>query len=370
MNGPKNVVANFTQNQYTLTVNIAPSGSGLVTKVPDKTTYVYGDVVTLTATANAGYTFSNWSGDATGSTNPVTVTINGNKNVTANFTQNQYTLAVNIAPSGSGLVTKVPDKTTYVYGDVVTLTATGNAGYTFSNWSGDATGSTNPVSLTINGNKNVTANFTQNQYTLTANIAPSDSGLVTKVPDKTTYVYGEQVTLTAAAASGYTFKDWSGGLTGVQNPATITMNGPKNITATFSIGNGTATRDLPDSYTPSAPSTVVITVTPGGTTQSYRVEDVPPNGWSATDINENGQWDSVNKKVKWGPFFDASNRTLSYKATPPGWETGTNTFSGTATFDESNVLIGGDQTILTSKAAGVISLPWTGQSKCYSNTDC
>ena len=244
INGNKNVTANFTQNQYTLTVNIAPSGSGLITKVPDKTTYIYGDVVTLTATANAGYTFSNWSGDATGSTNPVTVTINGNKNVTANFTQNQYTLTVNIAPSGSGLITKVPDKTTYVYGDVVTLTATANAGYTFSNWSGDATGSTNPVTVTINGNKNVTANFTQNQYTLTVNIAPSGSGLITKVPDKTTYVYGDVVTLTATANAGYTFSNWSGDATGSTNPVTVTINGNKNVTANFTQNQYTLTVNI------------------------------------------------------------------------------------------------------------------------------
>ncbi len=75
-------------NQYVLTVTISPSNSaGSVTKNPDKSTYGNGDTVTLTATPNAGYTFSNWTGDASGSTNPITLTMNGNKTVIANFTQ-------------------------------------------------------------------------------------------------------------------------------------------------------------------------------------------------------------------------------------------------------------------------------------------
>jgi uncharacterized repeat protein (TIGR02543 family) len=56
-------------------------------KNPDKAKYTYGQQVQLTATANPGCTFNNWSGDATGSTNSVTVTIDGNKTVTANFTE-------------------------------------------------------------------------------------------------------------------------------------------------------------------------------------------------------------------------------------------------------------------------------------------
>ena len=69
-------------------------------------------------------------------------------------------MALTINPAGSGSVVKSPDKAAYGYGDVVQLTAAANSGYTFSNWSGDAGGSTNPISITINGNKTVTANFT------------------------------------------------------------------------------------------------------------------------------------------------------------------------------------------------------------------
>jgi len=60
--------------------------NGTVAKVPNQATYNHGSSVVLTATAAAGYAFSSWSGDATGTTNPLTVIMNANKNITANFT--------------------------------------------------------------------------------------------------------------------------------------------------------------------------------------------------------------------------------------------------------------------------------------------
>jgi uncharacterized repeat protein (TIGR02543 family) len=153
---------------YTLTVNINPQGAGSVSLNPGGGNYPPGSQVTLTATPNPGYTFSSWSGDASGSTNPTTITMNGNKSVTANFTvipPCSYTLSVNIipltyAPPAPGTVTINPQKNTYCAGDQVTLKATPNSGWTFSSWSGGASGSANPTTITMNGNKSVTANFT------------------------------------------------------------------------------------------------------------------------------------------------------------------------------------------------------------------
>ena len=165
--------------QYTLTANII--GSGSVSKNPDKSTYNPGEQVTLTATPGSGYSFGNWSGDASGTTNLVTLTMNGNKTVTANFTQGpppptQYGLVVNTV--GSGSVVKNPDKSTYNPGEQVTLTATPGSGYSFSSWSGDASETTNPVTLTMNGNKAVTAIFTPaaGNLVVTPNIGLSASG--------------------------------------------------------------------------------------------------------------------------------------------------------------------------------------------------
>jgi uncharacterized repeat protein (TIGR02543 family) len=147
-------------DQNTLTYNTV--GSGTVDVVPDEATYLCGDVVTLTATAAEGWSFGGWSGDLSGSANPITATMTGSRVVTATFTQDAYTLTVH--KDGNGTVTVEPDQPTYEFGDVVTLTATPNTYWVFDYWSGDLTGDTSPKTLTMNGDKVVTATFEQTTY--------------------------------------------------------------------------------------------------------------------------------------------------------------------------------------------------------------
>lgn len=68
---------------YTLTAN---AENGTITLYPAGGTYLSGTVVTVTATPDSGFKFSGWSGDLSGSENPATITIDGNKSITANFT--------------------------------------------------------------------------------------------------------------------------------------------------------------------------------------------------------------------------------------------------------------------------------------------
>ncbi len=157
--------------EYTLTITI--DGSGSVTKNPNQATYPYGTVVTLTAVPNTGWVFGSWTGNLSGSTNPTTITMNGNKSVTAHFTANQYTLTVSTV--GSGSVTKNPDQATYTYGQVVTLTAVPAAGWAFTSWTGDLSGNQNPKTITMNANKAVTAHFADSQAPQILNIARTTS---------------------------------------------------------------------------------------------------------------------------------------------------------------------------------------------------
>jgi uncharacterized repeat protein (TIGR02543 family) len=227
MTEDKVVTATFTQDEYALTVNTA--GSGSVDKDPDQATYHYGDVVTLTAMADSGWTFAGWSGDLTGTDITATKTITGDTAITATFMLDEYTLTVNTA--GSGSVDKDPGQATYHYGDVVTLTATADPGWTFAGWSGDLSGSTNPATITITGDAGVTATFSQDEYTLMVNVA--GNGRVTVDPDQVTYHYGDLVTLTAIADPEWTFIGWSGDLRSTDNPYAITITSATTTTATF-----------------------------------------------------------------------------------------------------------------------------------------
>jgi hypothetical protein len=117
--------------------------------------------VTLLAANRPDLVFQNWSGDLTGSTNPAQVVINGNKNITANFnTVNTYT--VSTATVGIGSVTLSPAGGQYADGTTITVAANSVLNSTFLGWSGALSG-TNPVqTLLVNGNKSLTANFSNN----------------------------------------------------------------------------------------------------------------------------------------------------------------------------------------------------------------
>lgn len=61
------------------------SNNGNVFRSPDQSSFSSGQKVVLTPVANNGYRFTGWSGDANGAASPLTVTMDGNKTITANF---------------------------------------------------------------------------------------------------------------------------------------------------------------------------------------------------------------------------------------------------------------------------------------------
>lgn len=68
---------------YTLTTNVSPSGANSVS--PSGGEYESGVQVTLTASPASGYIFDHWTGDASGATATITITMNSDRSVTAHF---------------------------------------------------------------------------------------------------------------------------------------------------------------------------------------------------------------------------------------------------------------------------------------------
>ena len=215
---------------YTLTTQVSPTESGTVK--PSGGEFLVGNSAQLKATPAEGYVFDRWEGDITGSSNPAFVRFNSNRSVTAHFSVKQYNL--NIEIQGNGIVREtVVERSSAVS---VRLDAEAEEGWSFREWSGDLTGTSNPDTISIEDGeeKAVTAIFEQDapdEYTLTVNT--QGEGSVGVDPDKSAYTGGEEVTLTASAASGWSFKEWSGDLSGSDNPAAITVDNDKSITALF-----------------------------------------------------------------------------------------------------------------------------------------
>ena len=327
--------ANFT-TQYSLTTSASPSGGGTIS--PSGTNwYNSGQAVSVSATANTGYSFSNWTGDLSGSTNPTSLAMSGPKSVTANFAAIPETVSTPTTPSGptngvtgtsysystggassnlghsveyqfdwkgdgtdlspwgsatlsktwtvagtyqvrararcithTGVVSSwsnalsvsisaaaisctvasspsglqvVVDGATYTAprtfswnpgsSHTVSVSSPQSVGsgvqYVYSSWSdggGQSHTITAPSSTTT-----YTANFTT-QYSLTTSASPSGGGTIS--PSGTNwYNSGQAVSVSATANTGYSFSNWTGDLSGSTNPTSLAMSGPRSVTVEF-----------------------------------------------------------------------------------------------------------------------------------------
>ena len=191
-----------------LTINI--EGQGEVVASPSESPYPHLAKVTLTATADEDFAFSQWSGDIVSGDNPLVVEMDADKTITANFVlsvtgyrlwvyqyfneterdddeisgegadpdedgltnereyelgtnpkevNGPHTLVVNIVGEGS-VELSPPGGGPYTYGTEVTVTPTGTPEFAFTSWSGtDGSGSDNPLVVVMDKDKTINANF-------------------------------------------------------------------------------------------------------------------------------------------------------------------------------------------------------------------
>jgi len=131
----------------------------------DSNNYEEGDPVTVLGSGSltkTGFTFTGWNTAANGSGTAYAPDDTFNMpdhNVTlyAQWDQNCYSLTVNIV--GSGSVDKNPDEDCYAYGTDVILTPQPNQCWYFDGWSDDLSGNSDPETINMNDNKEVTAIF-------------------------------------------------------------------------------------------------------------------------------------------------------------------------------------------------------------------
>ncbi|MBR1995850.1 MAG: hypothetical protein IJ989_01170 [Paludibacteraceae bacterium] len=207
---------------YTLTTNVDAT-MGQVTGNDGQ--YLEGTKATITAVANRGHKFLNWTvGEETKTENPLTLIINSDLTVTANFEAlPAYTITATANDAAMGSVTGAG---TYYEGEEVTLKATANAGHAFVDWSNGAIETT--LTFAATKDSTVQANFKVLSYTVA--LATNDEAKGS-VAGAGTYDYGTEVELTATPAEGYELLYWSDRST--ENPRTITVNGNKALSAYF-----------------------------------------------------------------------------------------------------------------------------------------
>ena len=127
------IEAVFAIDTFTIVVTADPTEGG---SVSGGGTYSYGQTVDLSATANAGYHFVNWTEDGleVSTDAAYSFTATADRALVAHFAIDTFTITVTADPTEGG---SVSGGGVYNYGQTVELSATANAGYHFVNWTED-----------------------------------------------------------------------------------------------------------------------------------------------------------------------------------------------------------------------------------------
>lgn len=170
-----------------------------------------GSWVTLNATPKKGYKFLGWYDNDTliSSDSSYTFTIgNDDLSYVAKFTYESYNLVIESESTEKGTVSESTGK--YNYLDSATINATPNKGYSFDGWYSGSTlvSKENPYTFAM-PYRNVTyrAKFNTNKYVLSLNNANESLG---SISGEGTFLYGNNVTITATPNTGVSFLGWYG----------------------------------------------------------------------------------------------------------------------------------------------------------------
>jgi uncharacterized protein (TIGR02145 family)/uncharacterized repeat protein (TIGR02543 family) len=318
---------------YGLTTKIEPQGWGTVS-VPALQNYPSGTQVSIRAIPNAdsGGIFVGWSGASSSTGNPVTITMNSDTTLTANFRWPK--LSVVASPDTGGSVSYEPKAEYYPVGTEVkaTATATSASGYGFMGWSGASTDTAKTVTITMNRDITLTANF--KRFALNVNVSPAAGGSLSYEPNLEFYPPGTEVTVTAVPASGYNFINWSnwsemGSTTDTAKTVTVTMDRDRTPTANFA-----KTPTLTINVLPENSGTVSYTIIPPSTMYdpfNLKVKAIPAEGYMFSG------WTDVN-----GGYI---NRTLDYldtgtirEVSPGGNVTVTANFGQISKIESENII--------------------------------
>ncbi|MDR0207370.1 MAG: chitobiase/beta-hexosaminidase C-terminal domain-containing protein [Bacteroidales bacterium] len=196
--GARSLVANYVLKTYTIAVSANPVAGGTAS---GGGTYTHNNPVSLTATANTGYHFVNWteSGTPVSTANPYNFTATGNRILVANFVLNSYNIAVSANPGAGGAV---GGGGSYNHFSTAIVTATPNEAYNFINWTeGGVQQSTNQnYSFTVTGPRTLVANFLIKTYNITS--SAGTGGTITPVGINSAN-YGTQPEYIIQPGSGY-----------------------------------------------------------------------------------------------------------------------------------------------------------------------
>lgn len=256
-----------------------------------------GSSVTITALLENSYTFESWAGDITGTENPITIeNFSDNMSIEASATSNVETYTVTfVGDSGieSFTVTNLVQVSNNVFsaekGASVIVTANLKEYYDFVSWTGDITGTQNPLSISnIQQNLSISANTQRqvSQVSLSFNTDHVEKVTVDSVdytqPGTLQLNMGQTYTFVPTFKNGYEFDSWS-------------EQGEENLVFIPTLANHTISLVAKQSYV--APTTFNVSVVSNNAEYgSVDIESVE-NVASGTTISANANTITIGQTV-------------------------------------------------------------------------
>jgi len=337
---------------FTISVSANPTNGGTAT---GGGTFNQGASCTVLATANAGFTFTNWTENGSVvSTQPnYTFTVNSNRTLVANFQAQpqNYNISVSANPTNGGTVT---GGGSYQQGQSCTVTATPANGYTFLRWTenGNQVSTNASYTFTVTGNRTLVAQFQQQNYTISVSANPTNGGTVS---GGGAFHYGDNCTVSATPANGYTFLRWTenGNQVSTNASYSFTVTGNRTLVALFQA----------QSYTITATTdpTMGGTVSGGGTFnygQSCTLTATPAANYDFVNWTKNGQQVSTNATytftVTESAAYVAHFQLQSFVITTAASPTNGGTLTGGGTYN-----YGQNCTVVATANTGYDFVNWT-----------
>ena len=223
------LTANYTliPIYYTVTFNVNGVG-GSINGVISQSVLKGSNTTSVTAIANTGYTFNNWSdGDKNVSKNVMNV--QSDLTFGANFTEIPVYFSVTFSSDAGGTLSGTVTQSVLKGSDATSVSAIANDGYVFNGWSGDVSGTTNPLTIT-NVTKNMKVNATFKSVTYNVFFIADAGGCVRGLVNQNIPFGGSTIAVSSCPNSGYDFSGWDGDYIGVDNPIVI-----NNVTQDMTI---------------------------------------------------------------------------------------------------------------------------------------
>ncbi len=227
-------------DEFTITLATNPAAGGTVTGGGK---FKEGTEITVSAAANEGYDFENWTEDGEEVSREASYifTVTKDRNLLANFTvteeTDEFTITLAASPAEGG---SVSGGGKFQEGTEITVSAVANEGYDFENWTenGEEVSREASYIFTVTKARNLVANFTvteePDEFTITLAANPAAGG---SVSGGGKFQEGTEITVSAVANEGYVFENWTEDGEEVSREASyiFTVTKARNLVANFTV---------------------------------------------------------------------------------------------------------------------------------------